>query len=114
MLLIKHAIVDMGIQSQLQSIDKSCYLGNGHIHYMHHGISTLVVAGLFIPAIPALLCALLDYFIHWQIDYSKHKVNNYFKINPRSIAWWWTNVIDQILHFVTYYVLVIYFSALSF
>ena len=114
LLLIKHAIIDLGVQSQLKNIDKSRYFGNGHEHYMHHGISTLVIAGLFIPAVPAILCAIVDYFIHWQIDYSKHKANNFFKIAPRSIAWWWINVIDQILHFITYYVLATYFNALSF
>lgn len=114
LLLIKHAIVDLGVQSQLQNINKSCYFGNGHIHYMHHGISTLVIAGLFLPAIPAILCAFIDYFIHWQIDYSKHKVNSILKIESRSTAWWWTNALDQCLHFLTYYFLAVYSSALSF
>jgi hypothetical protein len=114
LLLIKHAIIDLGVQSQLHGINKSNYFGNAHEHYLHHGISTLVIAGLCLPAVPAILCAIIDYFIHWQIDYAKHKVNNYLKIAPRSIAWWWTNVIDQCLHFLTYYFLVIYFNALSF
>lgn len=114
LLLIKHAVIDLGVQSQLQNIDKSGYFGNGHIHYMHHGIGTLIVAGLFLPVVPAILCAFLDYFIHWQIDYGKHKINSVFNIVPRSTGWWWTNVIDQCFHFITYYFLVIYFSALSF
>lgn len=107
MLLLKHAIVDLGVQSQLTNIDKSRYLGNGHIHYMHHGVSTLVVAALFLPVIPAILCACIDYFVHWQIDYSKHKMNNFFRISPGSTAWWYINSIDQCLHFLTYYFLVI-------
>ena len=114
LLLIKHAIVDLGVQSQLQNIDKSSYFGNGHVHYMHHGMATLVIAGLFLPAIPAILCAFIDYFIHWQIDYSKHKVISIFKMQYRSAIWWWTSVLDQCLHFATYYLLVIYASALSF
>ena len=114
LLLIKHAIIDLGVQSQLRNINKSRYLGNAHEHYLHHGMSTLVISGLFVPAIPAILCAIIDYFIHWQIDYCKHKINNYFNIAPGSITWWWINVLDQCLHFVTYYFLAIYFNALSF
>lgn len=114
MLLIKHAIADLGIQAQLQNINKSNYFGNGHIHYLHHGLGTLVMAGLCLPAIPAILCAIIDYIIHWHIDYTKHKVNKKLNIESRSRAWWWTNVMDQILHFTTYYYLAIYFSALSF
>src|SRR5210317_517595 len=114
LLLIKHAIVDLGVQSQLQNINKSRYFGNGHIHYMHHGIGTLVVAGLFLPAVTTILCAFIDYFIHWQIEYSKHKINKILDIQSRTTAWWWTNVLDQGLHFATYYCLVVYSSALSF
>ena len=115
LLLFKHAVVDLALQTHLVDINKSKYLGNGHIHYFQHGMGTIIIAGLFLKGIElALLCAITDYFIHWQIDYSKHKVNNYLKIAPRSIAWWWTNVIDQCLHFITYYFLVTYFNALSF
>ena len=114
LLLIKHALVDLGIQSQLKGINKSNYFGNGHVHYIHHGIGTIVVAGLFLPAVPAIFCAIVDYLIHWHIDFTKHKVNKILKIESRTRAWWWTNVMDQILHFTTYYYIVIYFSAMSF
>ena len=114
LLLIKHAIVDLGVQSQLTNIDKSRYFGNGHEHYMHHGLGTLIVAGLFLPAVPVILCAFIDYFIHWQIDYCKHTANNLLNVQARSTMWWYTNVIDQSLHFITYYLLVKYSNALSF
>ena len=114
MLLFKHAIVELGIQAQLQNIDKTNYLGNGHLHYLHHGIGTLVVAGLFLPANLAVCCALFDYIIHWHIDYLKTKINKVLDIENRTPTWWWTNVIDQCLHFSTYYFMAIYFSAMSF
>ena len=112
LLLIKHAIVDLGIQSQLENINKDKYFGNGHIHYIHHGLATLIIAALFLQVFPAILCALIDYIIHWQIDYGKHKVNKLFKIENSTSAWWWTNVIDQCLHFITYYCLAKYINVL--
>ena len=114
LLLIKHAVVDLGIQAQLVGMEKSKYFGNGHIHYFHHGIGTLVIAGLYFPLIPALIIMLFDYIIHWHIDYTKHKVNRFFVIESRTPAWWWTNVIDQCLHFLTYYFIAMYASVLSF
>ena len=114
LLLIKHAIVDLGIQSQLKNINKEKYFGNGHIHYVHHGLATLIIAALFLQVIPALICAFLDYVIHWHIDYGKHKINKIFKIKSRTTAWWWTNVTDQCLHFLTYYCLAKYINVLFF
>lgn len=114
LLLLKHAIVDLGIQSQLKDIKKDKYFGNGHIHYIQHGIGTLIVGALFLQIVPAILCAVLDYVIHWHIDYGKHKINKIFKIESRTTAWWWTNVTDQCLHFITYYCLAKYINVLFF
>lgn len=114
LLLIKHAIVDLGVQSQLTGIDKSRYFGNGHEHYLHHGMATLIVAALCLPIIPAIIIVIFDYIIHWHIDYTKHKFNRLCRIESRTPAWWWTNVIDQCLHFSTYYFIAMYASALSY
>jgi len=113
LLLIKHAIVDLGMQTHLVDINKSKYLGNGHIHYMQHGIGTIVIAGLFLPAASVFLCVLVDYVLHWHIDFSKHRINRFFNIEARTAKWWWGNTIDQCLHFTTYYWIVVYFSEKS-
>ena len=114
LLFVKHAIVDLGLQAQLTGIEKSKYFGNGHIHYAHHGLSTLVIAGLFFNAEIAISCAIFDYIVHWQIDYSKHITNNWLQIKTRSSSWWWLNTLDQSLHFITYYIIAKYISAVSF
>ncbi|MEC8273815.1 MAG: hypothetical protein VXZ76_03150 [Bacteroidota bacterium] len=105
-LLIKHAIVDLGIQSHVKGLDKSRYFSNAHIHYAHHGISTFIIALFFVDPIIALLCAIIDYTAHWHIDFAKHRVNTHFELEARSIAWWWTNSADAALHFITYYAIV--------
>lgn len=113
LLLFKHAIVDLALQTHLVDINKSKYLGNGHIHYFQHGMGTIIIAGLFLKDIElSLLCAITDYFIHWQIDFSKHRINQFFDIQARTKAWWWINTVDQCLHFSTYYILVIVFTNL--
>ena len=46
-LLIKHAIIDLGVQSHVKGLDKTRFFSNAHIHYLHHGISTLLIALFF-------------------------------------------------------------------
>jgi len=105
-LLIKHAIVDLAIQAYLKGIDKVHYISNAHIHYLHHGISTLIIALFFVDPTVAIACAIIDYIAHWHIDFAKHHANIYFNIETRSITWWWTNALDAALHTITYYAIV--------
>ena len=105
-LLIKHAIVDLAIQSYLKNVNKISYISNAHWHYAHHGISTLIIALFFVDPTIAAMCAIIDYITHWHIDFAKHHVNLYFKIKTRSITWWWTNAIDTAFHTITYYAIV--------
>ena len=104
-LMIKHFIVDLGMQQYLGPRAKHKWLGDGHTHYLHHGITTMFVALWFAPQI-AVVLGLLDYVIHWHIDWGKHHLNRFLKCEARSVTWWWTNVLDQCLHVLTYYLLV--------
>ncbi len=104
-LMIKHFIVDLGAQQYLGPGNKQQWLGAGHNHYFQHGLSTAFIALWFAPEI-AVVIGILDYVIHWHIDWGKHHLNRFLKIEAKSPAWWWTNVLDQCLHVITYYALV--------
>jgi len=105
-LMIKHFIVDLGFQQYLGPRAKLQWVGDGHTHYLHHGISTMFIALWFVPEI-AVVIGLLDYVIHWHIDWGKHHLNKFLNCEARSITWWWTSVLDQCLHVLTYYFLAI-------
>jgi len=105
-LMIKHFIVDLGVQQYIGPSNKHKWLGDGHTHYFHHGLSTMFIALWFVPEI-AVVIGLLDYVIHWHIDWGKHHLNRLISCKPQSEAWWWTNVLDQCLHVLTYYALVV-------
>jgi hypothetical protein len=110
LLLVKHAIVDLGLQSQLlwgRAHEKNNYFG-GHQHYLHHAIGTFLVFVWFTDLHTTLLLTVFDYVAHWHIDFIKHRVNNYFGLTRKDIAWWWTTVVDQIFHFLTYFLLMLY------
>ncbi len=105
-LMLKHFIVDLGTQQYIGPSNKHEYLGDGHRHYFEHGIVTAFVALYFVPEI-AVVIALLDYIIHWHIDWGKHHLNRFFNIEAKTPPWWWTNVLDQCLHVLTYYFLAV-------
>ena len=105
-LLIKHAIVDLGIQSHVKGLDKLRYISNAHIHYFHHGITTFLIALYFTSLHLAVVCAIIDYVAHWHIDFAKHRVNTHFNIEARSITWWWISSADAALHFLTYFIII--------
>lgn len=109
-LIVKHCICDLGLQSQLlwgKTYRKHNYFGC-HSHYLHHAIGTLIVSLFFVNPILAVQLAVVDYIAHWHIDFCKHRINNWAGCTRQDKLYWWIAVVDQLLHFLTYYLLVIY------
>jgi len=112
-LIIKHVICDLGLQSQFlwgQTHNKQHYFGC-HLHYFHHGLGTLIVALFFVQPLLALTLSLIDYVAHWNIDFLKHRISNALGKTRKDKMFWWINSIDQGLHFLTYYLLVVYVTS---
>jgi len=112
MLILKHVVADLGLQSQLlwgQTHKKKFYPFGGHAHYFHHSTLTFLVSWIFVSWQVALAMAIVDHVAHWHIDYTKHRVNEMIGCSRKDKIWWWTATVDQLLHFLTYYLLVIYF-----
>ena len=113
-LLIKHIIVDLPIQRStplhIQKLKRFyCKWPWGHLHYINHSIGTFLVTWYFVNFFTAVIIAAIDYIAHWHIDYSKYRILVKFKIDnvPESyIRYWWIQTFDQILHYITYYILV--------
>lgn len=110
-LLIKHFIVDLGIQQYIGPSPKHNYF-SGHLHYFHHGVGAFIACIFVVPLQYAMLIGLIDYLAHWHVDWLKHHLNRAINAEPRSMKWWWTNVLDQIVHTLFYYYVAVYFSAL--
>ena len=112
LLFLKHVFIDLGLQAHAlwgRSHEKYHYFGaGGHWHYLHHAIGTFIVFALLTNINTAVLASILDYIVHWHIDFTKHRVNRWLDCGRKDKIWWWTATTDQILHFLTYYLLVIY------
>ena len=106
LLMIKHFIIDLGVQQYLGQSGKHRYFSKlAHYHYLHHGLGTFVVCWLLLPVDIALLIGIVDWFVHWHIDFCKHHLNRAIGAVPRTMRWWWTNVLDQCLHTATYWII---------
>ena len=112
LLSIKHAVADLMLQSMKYnpgSKKKSEYPLGGQWHYLDHSALTFCVFIFFVPWPIALLAAFVDHIFHWHIDYAKQRYIEWKKVKIRSMPYWNAATIDQILHFITYYILVVTF-----
>jgi hypothetical protein len=105
LLLLKHFICDFVLQNSDMALAKAIYGSNGSLrHSMHHGMGTFIVSVMFLVPAMAIGLALLDFLIHYHIDWIK------MKFGPRSYKdkhyWVWFGA-DQFLHQLTYILLLI-------
>ena len=109
-LVVKHCIIDLGLQSQLlaNKTHKKVFYFGCHEHYIHHAIGTFVALYFFTDISMVLLASVIDYLAHWHIDFAKHNINNWLGYTRKDKLFWWVAVVDQLLHFLTYYLLVLY------
>ena len=109
LLLIKHSICDLALQSRFttSSGDKKNLTDlKGYLHAGDHAIGTFVVALLFAGLIPALGIALLDFVLHFIIDYTKRRYTLAKNIKMTSKKYWVIQSIDQMAHYTCYFMYV--------
>ena len=114
LLLIKHAVVDLYLQCFHPTMNKRAYFG-GWPHYLEHAVFTLLICCAFFSFEIAFMLAAIDGVLHWHIDYTKHVVQTRWNITPNGNKelYWFIQCVDQSLHFITYYVLVVIGLGLS-
>jgi len=105
-LMIKHAIADLFLQTFHTVGNKHKYISLSHRHYAEHALLTLFLCLIFTSPLWAILVALLDYILHWHIDFAKHRIINRFNVKRNSAQFFRIQAFDQILHFLTYALIV--------
>lgn len=111
-LLIKHAIADLAIQSLRKTPGDKSNLRSlkGYIHAADHALLTFVVIALLTNnVLMSFSIALLDYVLHFIIDYIKTIIIKRYKWTTGHNAYWITQAVDQILHYTCYlsYILIL-------
>lgn len=110
-LLLKHAIVDIGIQAYQPNLSKATYTSlRAHYHYAPHGAGTFLAFAIFVDPVTALIAGAIDWIAHWHIDFVKSSVVKHGNLEKYKPKWFWATTVDQMLHYATYYLLVTNFS----
>lgn len=109
LLAIKHGVCDLALQAlYCRPSNKHRYFsGRAHLHALHHGLGTLLVTVFFASMPLALLLALMDYLLHWHIDFVKSTLVKWFNYTLDSDGYWLLTTVDQNLHFATYLLIVL-------
>lgn len=107
---IKHYLFDFPFQTQEMIAEKGTFLAPwGIVHSLNHGGWSAFIAMCFI-GWPGLLVGLLDFVIHYSVDYVKVR----FGTKTQNKAFWNEFGLDQAIHQMTYVLLaVIVVNALS-
>jgi len=98
LLFIKHFIVDYVLQKAYHFKNKGIY---GHVggiqHAALHGLGTFICLFYFTPS--AITYGLIDFVVHYHVDWFKTKYGP--KDSNNSMFWIWFGA-DQLAHALTY------------
>jgi Protein of unknown function (DUF3307) len=106
-LQLKHFICDGPLQTLDMVKSKSIYGAPlGILHSALHGFGTGLVflIASFSPTV-AIGLAVLDFAIHYHVDFTKENIIKYFGWNTNNAPFWWALSADQALHQFTYLLL---------
>jgi hypothetical protein len=100
LLQIKHWYIDFVNQSDDEVAHKGIYLSwRGVKHSLKHGLATAAIFFFFIEIEGALLLGLIDFVLHYHIDYCKMHYGNR---DIKTKAFWAQLGLDQMAHQLTY------------
>jgi hypothetical protein len=104
LLQLKHWYVDFVNQTPDEVANKGTY-GNwaGLMHSIKHGLATIVVLSYFITVPWALILGLIDFVVHYHVDWAKM---NYGNRDITTKQFWNHLGLDQMAHQITYIAIV--------
>ena len=104
LLQAKHFICDGPLQTKAMVDAKSIYGARlGLVHSGLHSMGTFLV--LLMAHYSLQLCcvlAVVDFLIHYHVDYTKENIVKYFRWGTADAKFWWALSADQTLHQFTY------------
>ena len=114
MLLLKHLIADYYLQVTFKFRDKHIYGSWGGVsHAGNHGILTALCLLPFVESaewailFTAWMYGMLDFALHYHIDYVKANYSKRYPSLPTERKYWIVLGIDQLAHVLTY-ILIVY------
>lgn len=106
LLMVKHFYVDFVHQTIEHVTNKGIYgHPKGLEHSAWHGALTALIFWIWLEPNQALLLGLVDFFLHYHIDYVKMC---YGEKDSTKKAYWIQFGLDQLAHNLTYIVLILF------
>lgn len=100
---VKHFLVDFVWQTDRQAEEKSQYLKLGGLeHSGLHALFTYLILIHILDISFALALALVDFVLHYHIDWGKMNINKKYNYTPADKSFWFWLGLDQLLHQLTY------------
>jgi hypothetical protein len=108
-LMLKHAAADFFLQTPFQYCNKGIYGHPGG--FLHAGIHVALTPLVYLLVAPASLLlaasiALGEFVVHYHIDWAKEQITRRAGYTPQTPRFWHALGIDQLLHGLTYLVIV--------
>lgn len=108
LLIIKHFVADFLLQNNWMVNQKGYYLqAGGVVHALIHGILTFFVLSYVTGEGIAFVAALLDFVLHYHIDWAKMKLGRTFNWTTNDRMFWVAIGFDQMLHYLTYVLIIL-------
>ncbi|NRB33877.1 MAG: DUF3307 domain-containing protein [Rhodobacteraceae bacterium] len=104
LLQIKHLFADYFLQTPMMLSGRGTYLHLGRaLHAGVHALGSIIVFVIFGAPVSFILpVVLIEWFVHFNIDYGKAKWSEIHNQTPDQAGFWRANGTDQALHQLTY------------
>lgn len=104
LLQIKHLVFDFLFQPPWQYKNKGTFgHWGGIVHSLQHGVPTFLILLMFTVPWVSVLMALLEFSIHYLVDWSKMNLNAKMGWGPTTSENFWRLLgVDQFFHQLTY------------
>jgi hypothetical protein len=108
LLQMKHLLIDWMWQPAYEWKNKGTYgHPGGLIHALKNGLGTALCFAPFVYGYQVPIIFLMDYLIHYHIDWAKMNLNRAYGWGPLTHnEFWWLTGLDQFLHQMTYVMLI--------
>lgn len=106
-LQVKHMFADFFLQTPKMLSGRCAYMHAGRAqHAGVHVIGSVLVFGLFgAPLVFILVLALLEWVVHFHIDFGKARYSEMKRLTPQQAKFWQAMGADQAMHQLTYIVM---------
>jgi uncharacterized membrane protein YkgB len=108
-LMFKHAVADFYLQTPYQFLNKGKYGHPGGL--LHAGIHTALTPLVYLVLLPGSLLmaaglALGEFAVHYHIDWLKEQMTQRNNWTPQDRGFWYALGTDQLVHGLTYLLIV--------